>query len=61
MRLDHLLSKETHLRETLRTCRSDIGRELYCSVLREPKVLLKKEKKMFFENYIEVKDVRKIS
>ena len=23
--LDHLLSKETHLRETLRTCRSDIG------------------------------------
>ena len=25
MRLDHLLSKETHLRETLRTCRSDIG------------------------------------
>ncbi len=25
MRLDHLLSKETRLRETLRTCRSDIG------------------------------------
>ena len=63
MRLDHLLSKETRLREILRQCRSDIGCSKYCSVLREPFLSTKFHvtwNDLFFENCIEEGNERKI-
>ena len=58
MRLDHLLSKETHLRETLRSVGRTSASSKYCSVLRESSK--KDSLSLFFENCIEEGNERKI-
>ena len=57
MRLDHLLSKETHLRETLRS----VGRTSAVRVLLSFERIIKKDSlSLFFENCIEEGNERKI-
>ena len=57
MRLDHLLSKETHSRETLRS----VGRASAVRVLLSFERIIKKDSlSLFFENCIEEGNERKI-